>query len=140
VQLQWEKELLGVYVSGHPLDAFAEELQKRAPLSSIASDGRQGIPVVTAGMIESVRELITKKGDKMAFVKLVSKDADMELVTFPECFQDHRDLLVPGTCVAVKGKLNIRNDEPSILVDRIKALASKELAGPGMVGKTTAAA
>ena len=58
----------------------------------------------------------------MAFVQLVSKDESMELVTFPECFETYRDLLVPGTCVAIKGKLNIRNDEPSILVDRMKRL------------------
>ena len=73
-------------------------------------------------MIETVRELITKKGDKMAFVQLVSKDESMEMVTFPECFESHRDILEPGTCVAIKGKLNIRNDEPSILVDRMKKL------------------
>jgi DNA polymerase-3 subunit alpha len=111
-------------VSGHPLDAYTEELKKRTPLSSVKADGRQGIPVVTAGMIGTVRELITKKGDKMAFVQLVSKDTDMELVTFPECFQTYRDLLVPGTCVAIKGKLNIRNDEPSVLVDRVKVLGN----------------
>jgi len=121
-KLIWEKDLLGIYVSGHPLDQFVEEVKKRTPLAIVKSDGRQGVPVVTAGMIETVRELITKKGDKMAFVQLVSKDESMELVTFPECFEAHRDLLVPGTCVAIKGKLNIRNDEPSILVDKIKLL------------------
>jgi len=121
-KLIWEKDLLGIYVSGHPLDAFEEEVKKRSPLKTVKEDGRQGIPVVTAGMIETVKELITKKGDKMAFVQLVSKDESMEMVTFPECFEAHRDMLVPGTCVAVKGKLNIRNDEPSILVDRMKRL------------------
>jgi DNA polymerase-3 subunit alpha len=129
--LRWEKDLLGVYVSGHPLDEFKEEVEKRTPIQAIkaAVEEKQEITivqmkggVVTAGMIESVRELITKKGDKMAFVLLASKDSSIELVTFPECFQEHRDLLTPGTCVAVKGKLNIRNDEPSILVDRIKRL------------------
>jgi len=121
-KLIWEKDLLGIYVSGHPLDAFEEEVKKRSPLKTVKEDGRQGIPVVTAGMIETVKELITKKGDKMAFVQLVSKNESMEMVTFPECFEAHRDMLVPGTCVAVKGKLNIRNDEPSILVDRMKRL------------------
>jgi DNA polymerase-3 subunit alpha len=121
-KLIWEKDLLGIYVSGHPLDAFEEEVKKRSPLSTVKSDGRQGIPVVTAGMIETVKELITKKGDKMAFVQLVSKNESMEMVTFPECFETYRDMLVPGTCVAIKGKLNIRNDEPSILVDRMKRL------------------
>jgi len=121
-KLIWEKDLLGVYVSGHPLDEFEDEIKKRSPLSTVKADGRQGIPVVTAGMIETVKELITKKGDKMAFVQLVSKDESMEMVTFPECFETHREMLVPGTCVAIKGKLNIRNDEPSILVDRMKRL------------------
>lgn len=123
-KLAWEKELLGVYVSGHPLDQFETEINKRTPLAHVASDTRQGIPTVTAGMIDSIRELITKKGDKMAFVKLVSKDAQMEIVTFPEAFREFRSLLIPGTCVAVKGKLNIRNDEPSILVDRLKCLST----------------
>jgi len=123
-KLIWEKDLLGIYVSGHPLDQFVEEVKKRTPLAIVKSDGRQGVPVVTAGMIETVRELITKKGDKMAFVQLVSKDESMELVTFPECFETYRNLLVPGTCVAIKGKLNIRNDEPSVLVDKIKLLGA----------------
>ena len=121
-KLIWEKDLLGVYVSGHPLDEFEDEIKKRSPLSTVKADGRQGIPVVTAGMIETVKELITKKGDKMAFVQLATRDESMEMVTFPECFETHRDMLVPGTCVAIKGKLNIRNDEPSILVDRMKRL------------------
>lgn len=125
-KLLWEKELLGVYVSGHPLDQFEDELKKRGDLTAIKTDSRNGIPVVTAGMIETVKELLTKKGDRMAFVQLVNKTDSIEMVTFPEVFQTHKDLLVPGTCVAIKGKLNIRNDEPSILVDRIKALGAEQ--------------
>ena len=123
-KLQWEKELLGVYVSGHPLDEHEAELKKRATITQIKDDGRNGIPVVTAGMIEGVRELLTKKGDRMAFVQLANQKDVIEMVTFPEVFQNNRELLTPGTCVAVKGKLNIRNDEPSILVDKLKSLAS----------------
>ena len=125
-KLLWEKELLGVYVSGHPLDQFTDELAKRASVTQIKNDGRNGIPVVTAGMIETVKELLTKKGDRMAFVQLSSMDDAIEMVTFPEVFQTHKDLLIPGTCVAIKGKLSIRNEEPSILVDKIKNLAPKQ--------------
>jgi len=130
-KLIWEKELLGVYVSGHPLDEFQADIDKRTKVHEIktAVEENQEMPMlqmkgklVTAGMIESVRELITKKGDKMAFVLLATRDSNIEMVTFPECFETHREMLVPGTCVAVKGKLNIRNDEPSILVDRLKVL------------------
>ncbi len=125
-KLIWEKELLGVYVSGHPLDQFEDEVNKRPSITTIKEDGRKGVPVVTAGMIASVKELLTKKGDRMAFVQIANKTDTIETVTFPEVYQKHKDLLVPGTCIALKGKLNIRNDEPSILIDRIKKLASVE--------------
>lgn len=121
-KLLWEKELLGVYVSGHPLDQFKDELEKRTTITQIKNDGRNGIPVVTAGMIETVRELLTKKGDRMAFIQLSNLEDTIEMVTFPEVFQSNKEVLVPGTCVAVKGKLSIRNEQPSILVDKLKAL------------------
>ena len=121
-KLQWEKELLGVYVSGHPLDAYKDELKKRASISDIKADDRNGIPVVTAGMIETVRELLTKKGDRMAFVQLSNHTDSIEMTAFPETFQQYKELLEPGACVAVKGKLNIRNDEPTILIERLKLL------------------
>ena len=123
-KLLWEKELLGVYVSGHPLRAFKEEVRKRPRISDIKADNRNGIPVVTTGLVESVRELLTKKGDRMAFVKLADTKDSIELVAFPETYQSQRDLLQPGTCIAVKGKLNIRNDEPSILIDKTKVLTA----------------
>ena len=62
----------------------------------------------------------------MAFVKLGDQTHSIEMVAFPECYTDHKDLLVPGTCVAVKGKFNKRNDEPSILIDKLKVLAASE--------------
>lgn len=126
-KLVWEKELLGVYVSGHPLDRYAEELSKRTSIAQIKDDGRNGIPVVTAGMIETVRELLTKKGDKMAFIQLSNHEDTIEMVAFPEVFQSNRELLVSGSCIAVKGKLNIRNDEPSIVIDKVRSLAPQTL-------------
>ena len=120
-RLLWEKELLGVYVSGHPLDALKEEVDKRPRIAQIRA-GYKGATVVTTGLIESVRELLTKKGDKMAFIKLVDQTDSIELTAFPTTYHEQKDILQPGTCVAIKGKLDIRNDEPSILVDRAKAL------------------
>jgi len=125
-KLLWEKELLGVYVSGHPLDQFADELKKRTSITDIKKDGRNGIPVVTAGMIETKKELLTKKGDRMAFIGLVNKTDTIEMTVFPEIFQTYKDILEPGQCVAVKGQLNIRNDEPTILVDKVRTLAPEQ--------------
>ncbi len=135
-KLIWEKELLGVYVSGHPLDAFSEELEKRPSVTSIkqAVNNQEEIAIVrmkgelvTAGMVTVVRELLTKKGDKMAFVSLADKKEDIEMVIFPKIYIEVKELLVPGTCIAIKGKLSIRNDSPSIMVDKAKLLATKEV-------------
>ncbi len=123
-KLLWEKELLGVYVSGHPLDALKEEVAKRPRIAQVRA-GYKGTTVVTTGLIESVRELLTKKGDKMAFIKLVDQTDSIELTAFPTTYLEQKDILIPGTCVAIKGKLDIRNDEPSILIDRAKSLASE---------------
>ena len=127
-RLRWEKELLGIYVSGHPLNEFTEELKKRASITTIKADGRNGIPITTAGMIETVRELLTKKGDRMAFIQLTDQTTAIEMVAFPETYQSNRELLVPGNCVAVKGRLSIRNDEPTIALERVKLLEKSEMA------------
>ncbi len=128
-RLIWEKELLGVYVSGHPLDALKEEVDKRPRIAQIRA-GYKGTTVVTTGLVESVRELLTKKGDKMAFIKLVDQTDSIELTAFPGVYAEQKDILQPGICVAIKGKLDIRNDEPSILVDRAKALVPTQSSLP----------
>ncbi len=132
-KLIWEKELLGVYVSGHPLDEYQSELDKRPSIHSIKHSVaekeeiailRMKGDLVTAGMVTSVRELITKKGDKMAFVMLADTKDEIEMVAFPRTYLELKDLFVPGTCIAVKGKLSIRNDEPSIALDKAKRLGT----------------
>jgi DNA polymerase III subunit alpha len=121
-KLMWEKELLGVYVSGHPLDAYKDELAKRPQIGVLKKETRNGIPIVTAGMVESVRELLTKKGDRMAFVMLGNGTDSIELVAFPEIFRSYQDILVVGTCIAIQGKISMRNEEPTISVERAKKL------------------
>lgn len=123
-KLNWEKDLLGVYVSGHPLAEHQDELDKRPTIAQILNDKRNGIPVVTAGMISSVRELLTKKGDKMAFIMLEDQKDQIEMVAFPKTYTELKNVLAVGNCIAVKGKLTIRNDEPSIALDRAKLLGN----------------
>jgi len=137
MQLTWEKELLGVYVSGHPLDDFEEELNKppRVPIEMIkqAVDNKEEINivrmkggVVTAGMIETVRELLTKKGERMAFIQLLNKKDRIEMTAFPETYRTLQEVLKTSNCVAVKGKLQLRNDEPTILIDNAKLLGAQK--------------
>jgi DNA polymerase-3 subunit alpha len=130
-KLIWEKDLLGIYVSGHPLDDYEAEVMKRPRIGTILNAVRNNEEIaivrlkgelITTGMIVSVRELITKKGDKMAFVVLGDQHDTIEMVAFPSTYTEQKELFVPGQCVAIKGKLTIRNDEPSIAIDRVKAL------------------
>ena len=123
-KLQWEKELLGIYVSGHPLEEYTEELKKYGDIGKIKADGRNGIPITSAGMIEKTRELLTKKGDLMSFVQLDNRSDQIETVLFPEVYAKNRQLVAPGNCVAIKGQLNIRNGEPTVIIEKIKILGT----------------
>ncbi len=129
-KLFWEKDLLGVYVSGHPLRQFADELAARPSITTIKEDRRNGIPVVTAGMVDVVKEFLTKKGDRMAFIKLSNEHDNIEMVAFPETYREHRELLMPGSCIKVKGKLTIRNEEPSIALERVGSLKPRQTSIP----------
>lgn len=131
-KLIWEKDLLGVYVSGHPLNDYAEEIKKRPSIGSIldAVSNHDELAVlrlkgelVTTGMVSALRELITKKGDKMAFVTLADQTDQIEMVAFPTLYAKQKEILQIGSCLAVRGKLTIRNDEPSIALDQVKTLA-----------------
>ena len=128
-KLIWEKDLLGVYVSGHPLDDLKTEVDQRPRIAQVRV-GYKGTTVVTTGLIESVRELLTKKGDKMAFIKLVDQTDSIELTAFPSTYAEQKNILQPGTCVVIKGKLDFRSGEPSILIDRAKALATTQVSLP----------
>jgi DNA polymerase-3 subunit alpha len=120
--LRWEKDLLGVYVSGHPLEKFREELKKRPSIKSLLADGRNGIPAVAAGIIEEMKEIMTKGGEHMAFIRLADLTGAIEIVVFPKTLKEKREVFQPQSCIAVKGRLSLRNGEPSIVVDAAKSL------------------
>ncbi len=121
-RLLWEKELLGLYVSGHPLDKYKERLSKRRMTLSQLRQVKPGVVTVTGGMIEDIRVILTKGGDQMAFIKLADYDGSIEAVVFPKSFAEHKDILKPESCIALKGKLSSRNGELSLVADALKAL------------------
>ena len=121
-KLVWEKELLGLYISGHPLDAFQTQLKGKADIYATKHELHAGITTVVAGLIDEVRTVITKKGDRMAFVRISDYRDTMECVCFPEIFMNNRVHLNSGTCVLFKGKVSNRNGEKSMVVDAVKVL------------------
>ncbi|MBM3261741.1 DNA polymerase III subunit alpha [Candidatus Kaiserbacteria bacterium] len=120
--LAWEKELLGLYVSGHPLDKHAAKLSNAKNTIKHAKAHLRGIDTVIGGFVETVRTILTKKGEKMAFIKIADLSDTIEVVAFPRTYKEYETLLVPGQCVALKGKIEERNDEMSFMVDKARAL------------------
>ena len=122
-KLAWEKELLGLYVSGHPLDKFKEKLSKRPmTLTEIKTKIPPGTTAVVAGMIEDIRTVLTRTGDQMAFIKLSDFDGSIEAVVFPKNYSAYKQILKPESCVALKGRLSNRNGELSLVAEALKAL------------------
>ena len=121
--LSWEKELLGLYISGHPLDKYKELLKKEGKnIKSIKEKTLDGVETVIAGIIEEVKLILTKKEAKMAFVKVSDFSDSMEVVVFPKVFDEYRDLLEANKCVILQGKISSRNGEKGFLVNTVKEL------------------
>ncbi len=122
-KLDWEKELLGIYVSGHPLDACGDTLEKaKLTIAQILADPSAGMPVIIPVLVGDVRTLLTKKGDKMAFLRFEDKTESIDAVIFPKIYKEHSGLLVPGQCVLIKGTVSTRNGETSLTIENMKAL------------------
>ncbi len=77
---------------------------------------------MVAGIIEDIRAITTKKGDNMAFVKLSDYSDTLETVVFPRTMTEFKNLLIKDKCVAVKGKVSLRNGETTLIVDKMKEL------------------
>ena len=121
-RLDWEKELLGLYLSGHPLQNFEEKFKKKENTIAYLKTQSNGKPVVAGGIINEVKLITTKKAEQMAFVKISDLNDSIEIVVFPKTLAQFKELLVPDKIVAIKGSMSFRNDTPSIIADAIKEL------------------
>lgn len=132
-RLTWERELLGLYLSSHPLDPYALYLEEQTvPLSKIIPE-TDGKTVVVGGIVSSVRAITTKSGSKMAFVKLEDKTDETEIIVFPKLFQDIGRELLQDVVIRVSGRISARDragnlqDEAKVIVETITIVAQEEL-------------
>jgi len=122
-KLTWEKELLGVYVSGHPLDSYKEKIQEKGvTIHKILEQGIDKKEIVLACHIDEIRVIITTKNQQMAFVKISDHTGVMETVIFPDLYKESRGFLKDGNLIVIRGSVSIRNGEKSIIVDKLKEL------------------
>jgi DNA polymerase-3 subunit alpha len=122
-RLIWEKELLGLYVSGHPLDKHKDILgRQKMDLKTAKEKFPRGAETVIAGFLEEARTILTKNGEKMMFAKLTDFSDGIEVVAFPRVFKESDALLAIGTCIMVKGRFSERNGEASFIAEKVKAM------------------
>ncbi|UJF34728.1 DNA polymerase III subunit alpha [Paenibacillus hexagrammi] len=123
-QLELERELLGMYISGHPLDEYGELLES---LEADKLHELQELPdnseVIVAGMILSNKTIVTKKGLPMAFMELEDRIDKVEVVLFPETWKHAAPLVHKGRLVLVRAKLQLQDeDPPKLLAEQLVAL------------------
>jgi DNA polymerase-3 subunit alpha len=117
--LAFEKEMLGFYVTGHPLARYAHEL-KRFTSSSTANldEYDDGSEIKIVGLIAKIKQTVTRaKQEKMAILKLEDLEGVVEILVFPAAFQRAARYIQPNTVVLVKGRLNRREDAPKIIAN-----------------------
>ena len=127
--LKYEKESIGYYISGHPLNEYAQEIADIstttfADLLDDESAGlRDGIPVTVCVLVSGIKTKITKSNKMMAFITAEDLTGQAEIIVFPTIFDRARKYLTEDAALIVYGKLSLREDEePKILCDNVEPL------------------
>lgn len=140
-QLVWERELLGLYLSQHPLEAYEVFLSEHTvPLNSLKAE-HDGRAVTIGGVVQDFREITTKNGQKMAFVKIEDQFQETELILFPSIYQQTLGIWERDRVVLVKGKVNAKDregnitNEIKILVDDAREVTPEQASAYQSTGK-----
>ncbi|MDR0397992.1 MAG: DNA polymerase III subunit alpha [Candidatus Nomurabacteria bacterium] len=131
-QLMWERELMGLYISSHPLDSYEEYFAEQTLSFDQVTPEIDGQSVTVGGIIAAVRTIITKSGSKMAFVRLESKTSELEVIVFPSVFEQVGASLVQDAVIRVDGKVNAHDQngnttDAKVIASSIVVLTDEEL-------------
>lgn len=123
LRLSQEKEALGFYLTGHPLNAYLNTIRQfitanSAGLKEMAEDdGLKGVGVCVAGLIKVIKNIKTRRGDNMAVITLEDAYGVFEVTIFPKCYDTCSHLLTPGLPILIKGKAEIDEMNVKIIAD-----------------------
>jgi hypothetical protein len=121
-RLAWEKEMIGLYISEHPLASIARVLSAATTCATNElTEEMSGQMVTMGGFIAGLRLIPTKKGDLMVAVELEDLGGTVEVIVFPRTYQQHRELLKEDAVVLVQGKVDTRDDQPKLLCESVEA-------------------
>ena len=125
-KLQFEFDALGLYLSAHPLDSYAKQLEKLKTVSSAHLEDllvkKGAIQVKLAGQVTSVQERVSAKGNRFAFVQLTDKAGVFEIMAFSEFLNFYRDILVSDTALIVQADARIENGQVRLMGVRAERL------------------
>lgn len=122
-KLSWEKELLGLYLSGHPLEKVKDKIEKNGiDFKKIHENGHNNTNIVAAAIIDEVKKIITKKGQQMAFLKLSDLSSSIEAAVFPNTLEKFKEFIEENKTIAFKAKVTNRNGEKSLILESIKSI------------------
>ena len=122
-KLRWEKELLGLYISGHPLEKLRARLEKEKMKIETARTLAEGAPAILGAFVESMQKITTKNGDPMLFLRLLDYTGAIEAVVFPKTLQQYSHLIQEEAGLRIKGRISHRNGKTAIIANEIKSLA-----------------
>lgn len=121
-KLTWEKELLGLYISSHPLNSFQKALEKKVTLISKISNPFPRRKVKIGGIISEIKKIITKTGQPMLFLKLEDLSDKIEVVVFPGIIEKNPSIFQENKIVMVSGKLDSRDGVPKLICENIEEI------------------
>ena len=125
-QLEWEKELLGLYISAHPLQSAMDKISSQlSDFSNTLEEAENDANVTVGGIVRRVKQIPTRKGDTMAFVSLEDTYGEVELTLFPRTWARFNAAIGPGVLLIAKGKVDHREQGTSIKVDSIQVVAQE---------------
>ncbi|MDR6226644.1 DNA polymerase III subunit alpha [Desmospora profundinema] len=137
-QLEMERELLGLYLSGHPLDEWQEAVRRYSTHTLGELEGLQdGERVGVCGVLVEVKPISTKKGEAMAFAVLEDYASQAEVVVFPRVLSQYRSLLQVDRPLKVSGRVNQHEEGVKILADTVEDLERLQREGKETGSETT---
>jgi DNA polymerase-3 subunit alpha len=142
-QLLWERELLGLYLSQHPLEAFETFLNEQTvPIVSLKAE-HDAKAVTIGGAVSDIRDITTKNGQKMAFIKLEDRTGEIEVILFPSAYQQTLGLWQRDHIVLIRGKVNAKDrdgnlsSEVKVTVDDAREITPEQAAAYEATGRKT---
>ncbi|MER3418586.1 MAG: DNA polymerase III subunit alpha, partial [Chloroflexota bacterium] len=139
-RLRWEKELLGLYLSEHPVGEIADRIGSyvTAYSSDLADETLDGQRIVVAGIVAGLRVVVTKAKQTMAVATLEDLQGALEVVVFPRTYEQTREIWQEGAILLVAGRVDHRGEEVSLLADLVMPWDEAEARGPEAVGRILA--